>query len=58
MKAILNQDVFSTLKPKVQYGKKGEKVNIISDRGNVLIVENKNGLRYSITSEKLNYEKM
>lgn len=58
IKATLKEDVFSTLKPKVQYGKKGEKVEIISDHGNAVIVANKSGDKYSVTIEKITYEKM
>ncbi|MEI8111141.1 MAG: hypothetical protein WCH59_09145 [Chitinophagia bacterium] len=58
MKAILNQDVFSTFRPATQYGKKGERVTIIAYHGNALIVENTNGKKYSITSEKVTYEKV
>ncbi len=44
MTSYLLEDIISHVgKPKVVYGTKGEKVKIISERGNVLIVEGKSG---------------
>jgi hypothetical protein len=55
---ILKEDIFSTLKPKDQYGKKGEKVTVISDHGAAIIVMNSSGNKYSVNAEKTSYEKM
>jgi hypothetical protein len=53
MTAILTCDVFSFFhssdKDRKPYGRKGGKVTIISDRGNVLIVENTNKERFPVT---------
>lgn len=44
MKGILNKDIVSlTGKKKTVYGANKELVKIISDRGNILIVEGKTG---------------
>lgn len=55
MKGVLIQDVYSHFscdKKPYQYGKKGDKVNIISDRDNVLIVENTStGKRFPAKTE-------
>ena len=48
---ILTENIISVFRR--QYGKKGDKVKIISDRGNVLIVENKEGVRFSVKKEKV-----
>jgi hypothetical protein len=58
MTATLKEDLFSTLKPNIQYGKKGEIVTVVSDCGKAIIVENKKGNRYSVNIEKIIYEKM
>lgn len=50
-KATLLKDIFSHCKGLKQYGTKGEKVEVISIRGNVAIVEGKT--RFSIKIEDL-----
>jgi hypothetical protein len=52
MKAILTADIFSHVKPKHQYGAKGEHVTIVVEYGHVAIVEN-NKNRFSVTIDKL-----
>lgn len=49
----LKNDVFSHAKKGFKYGSKGETVKVISDRGNVLIVENSKKQRFPINNEKL-----
>lgn len=56
----LKDDVFSHVskdphkaKQMLQYGSKGEQVTVLSDKGNVLIVENKKGNRYPVKREDL-----
>lgn len=58
--ARLKTDVFSHVskdphaaKKRLQYGSKGEAVTIISDGGNVLIVQSKSGNKYPIKREDL-----
>lgn len=53
MKAILREDVKSRIGKKRQvYGLKGEPVTIISDYGNVLIVEGKRG-RFPVSQKNV-----
>lgn len=52
-RGILLTEITSTnVKNKTVYGKKNEPVTIISDRGNVFIVEGKNG-RFAVNEKKL-----
>lgn len=57
MTAYLKEDVYSYFKAGRKtcqlYGTSGEKVTVISDRGNVMIVENEKGAKYSVLTEKL-----
>ncbi len=47
----LTEDIHSYCRPKIIYGKKGEKVK--SEVFGVCIVEDKNGQRFSVRIEKL-----
>ena len=49
----LKVDKYSYGKDKTLYGKAGDKVTIISDNGNVLIVENKKKERFSVPKDAL-----
>jgi hypothetical protein len=49
---ILLKDAVSHMKPDVVYGRKGEDVKIISDHGNLIIVEGKSG-RFPVLKENL-----
>jgi len=57
MIAYLKENVYSHFKNGQkdyhQYGNAGDKVKVISDRGNVLIVETESGARYPAESEKV-----
>lgn len=46
----IHSHLSKAVKNKVTYGLKGERVKLLSDRGNVLIVEGKNG-RFSVEKE-------
>lgn len=48
MKYRLRKDIKSAVNPKNVYGEKGDIVTLISDRGNVLIVEGKNFTRFPV----------
>jgi hypothetical protein len=50
---ILNTDIFSHSKRGHKYASKGDKVEIIADMGNVLIVQDKNKNRFSIQKTNL-----
>jgi hypothetical protein len=52
----LKNDVFSYLKPQHVYGRKGDKVQIIRDCENVLIVENTYGNRFPVPPELITYD--
>lgn len=45
----------SNVKKKVMYGKSGDKVKIVSDNGNVLIVEDKAGNRFPASKEAVTH---
>lgn len=47
----LLSDIVSNGKGGKVYGKKGEQVQLISDRGGVLIVEDKKGERFPVKKE-------
>lgn len=49
----LSENIYSYCKPNVIYGKKGEKVKIISNVDGVCIVEGEQGQRFSVRIEKL-----
>lgn len=56
----LKTDIYShvtkdpkSAKNKLLYGSKGERVAVVSDHGNVLIVEDKNGKKYSVKREDI-----
>ncbi|MBK7883042.1 MAG: hypothetical protein IPJ81_03920 [Chitinophagaceae bacterium] len=49
----LKEDVRSLFKPEVLYGKQGEEVKIISEKGTVCIVENINGDRFPVNVSAL-----
>lgn len=58
--ASLRIDIYSmaakdpkTPKNKRLYGTKNQKVSIVSDRGNVVIVEAKNGFRFSVKKKDI-----
>lgn len=51
--AILSEDIFSHVKPKNQYGKKGDKVNILREDDYLAIVETKQGSIFPVTKNKL-----
>lgn len=57
MIAYLKEHIYSHFrqgkKEFFQYGSKGDKVDIISDRGNVLIVQGPKGNRFPVESEKV-----
>lgn len=58
-KYLLSEDILSNYFDKrggkpIVYGKRGEKVTEISNCGNVLIVENKDGNRFPVSVEKVN----
>lgn len=48
----LKTDIISVFKNHV-YGKAGEEVKVISEHGEVFIVENKKGIRYPVKKENL-----
>jgi predicted RecB family endonuclease len=50
---ILAADVVSTFKKGFIYGKKGTGVTEVTRSGDILIVEDKNGERYSVNVNKL-----
>lgn len=52
----LYKDVRSKLKPEVLYGKEGEEVNVISEDGQVAIVENDKGDRFPVRMDLLTDE--
>lgn len=53
MSAILSCDITSTVKPKHTYGKKGERVEVISESDDgVVLVRSKSGT-FSVRKEKL-----
>lgn len=53
--AVLLEDVYSNFKAKKSdpYGKRGEKVVVITESETVLIVENKKGNRYPVHISKI-----
>lgn len=51
MEYHLSSDITSQFNRKEIYGYKGEKVTLISDRGNIWIMENKNGQRFPVNAE-------
>jgi membrane protein implicated in regulation of membrane protease activity len=52
MEAILLEDIYSNVKGNKQYGKKGDRVTIVSVRVNVLIVKNATE-SYPVSIEKV-----
>ena len=50
---VLKQDVNSSFKKGDRYGKAGEKVKIVSERVDVLIVEGSGGDRYPVHKSKV-----
>ena len=52
-KLQLSEDIKSMCNPDVVYGLTGEGVSIISVHGNVSIVQNESGNRFSVPNEKL-----
>ena len=56
MKAVLTDDVFSKSKKSIKYASKGEKVTIIADFINVVIVETEKGIKFPIINKMLKYE--
>lgn len=52
----LKSDLFSTSRPSMLYGRKGDEVKIIRDCENVLIVETSCGNRFPVPREKLTYD--
>lgn len=49
---LLLTDKYSCFKSKL-YGKAGDEISIIAEHGNVLIVEGKNGKRFSVCRENI-----
>jgi len=43
---------------KIPYGKEGEKVKLIREYGNILIVENKEGNRFPCKKDKVRFDKI
>lgn len=52
MKYILKDDKYSHVKSKECYGKRGEKVTLISEHGNIFIVKGSSG-SFSINKDQL-----
>ncbi len=50
---IIKEDCYSHFRPSVKYAAAGEEVTVISDNGNVLIVENDKGERFPVTKSSL-----
>lgn len=50
---ILSEDVFSVYRKGLLYGSMNEKVKLISDQGNVCIVEKENGDRFPVKKDLL-----
>lgn len=50
---VLIADKLSNDKEKTLYAKAGEKLTVISDCGNVYIVENKKGNRFSVKKDEV-----
>lgn len=48
MKYRLRKDIKSAVNPKNIYGEQGDIVTLVSDRGNVLIVEGKDFTRFPV----------
>lgn len=57
MKLTLKNDVTSIGKLKKDYGKAGDVVHFVNQRGNVMIVQNKSGDKFPIEKSELNIEK-
>jgi hypothetical protein len=49
----LKHDKYSHVKPKVIYGRHGEKVKLISRRDHVLIVQGESGQRFAINEDEI-----
>lgn len=49
----LKNDVHSFCNPKIVYGLQGDSVKLVSDHGQVLIVEGVNGKRFSVKQSEL-----
>lgn len=54
----LKHDVFSTYRPACKYANAGEDVKMISDCGNVVIVQASNANRFSVPKEYLTEEEV
>jgi hypothetical protein len=50
---FLTDDIYSHVKKGFLYGSRGEQVTIVAIHGEVMIVENLKGNRYSVRQEKL-----
>lgn len=54
---LLTADIKSTINPKKMYGKKGDRVKVLSDHDPVSIVEIKEGNGFAVKSELLSTHK-
>lgn len=57
VEGTLTLDIYSSVtkrtKETIPFGKKGDKVKVISDNGNVMIVEGKKGNRFTVESDSI-----
>lgn len=56
MKAVIDQDVYSSTRKSLRYAKKGDQVTIVADFINVAIVEDKTEIRFPVQKSQLTYE--
>lgn len=52
MKVILNENVVSVAKGRI-YGRAGEELTVVSEFGDILIVENAQKIRYSVKKNQI-----
>ncbi|WP_165304988.1 hypothetical protein [Pedobacter sp. SYP-B3415] len=51
--AYLSEDIYSSFKKGKRYGKKGDRVTVISESGHVVIVEPEQGVRFPLLKTQL-----
>ena len=54
----LKSDIRGSFRPEVIYGKKGDEVKIISDCGNVFLVEGPDGNKFPVPADQLEENKI